>query len=169
MAESGRKKERGKHPQGPTGATINQQDPVFIAAFLYAVSKRAKGPMPDIFGGRNHGSKKAAGSIQRARIHEAHQSATTRGATRGRACETTDTESRREDDPDKDTEPGPRKATQGAGSLSRGKSPRCPGAAATPAEYADWMENALAFMRTKKETPTLSEDTRVSIFSDDTL
>ncbi|CAI5740704.1 unnamed protein product [Peronospora destructor] len=36
------RKKRSKHPLGPTMTTINSQDPVFVAACLYAVSKTAK-------------------------------------------------------------------------------------------------------------------------------
>ncbi|CAH0485356.1 unnamed protein product [Peronospora farinosa] len=35
-------KKKSKHPLGPTMRTINSQDPVFVAACLYAVSKKAK-------------------------------------------------------------------------------------------------------------------------------
>ncbi|UIZ25473.1 hypothetical protein KXD40_006209 [Peronospora effusa] len=41
MAAMNRKK-KSKHPLGPTMRTINSQDPVFVAACLYAVSKKAK-------------------------------------------------------------------------------------------------------------------------------
>ncbi|KAL4111350.1 hypothetical protein PRIC1_003030 [Phytophthora ramorum] len=36
------RKKRAKHPLGPAVATMNDQDPVFVAACLYAVSKQAK-------------------------------------------------------------------------------------------------------------------------------
>ncbi|KAE9000369.1 hypothetical protein PR003_g17417 [Phytophthora rubi] len=41
VATANRKK-RAKHPLGPAMATMNDRDPVFVAACLYAVSKHAK-------------------------------------------------------------------------------------------------------------------------------
>ncbi|KAI9918086.1 hypothetical protein PsorP6_012904 [Peronosclerospora sorghi] len=194
MAEQ-KKKQRGKHPHGPTGATINHEDPVFIAACLYAVSKQAKmnvkqEQLVQAVCGNAKEFDAIVSSIEvqcqtslggatmdrrkRQALFSEHASMKLTKLQRLEQLQEEERAKRQKFSLEAKTTPT---RTQSrvldklykARALSREQIPRCTGVAATPAEYAEWRANALAFMRNKKKTPPSKEDTRVSMSTDDTL
>ncbi|KAG7397494.1 hypothetical protein PHYBOEH_000646 [Phytophthora boehmeriae] len=172
------KRKKAKYPLGPAAATMNEKDPVFAAACLYAVSKQAKmnvnqDKLLEAVCGNARSFDAIVSSIEaqcQASLSGAIVSRRKRRLTAGEQAAKKLTEQQRLEQ--EEVEERVKRQKQSSDTLSvtssqerilqrlriaKGSPAHSPGPArnavsvATPEEYAQWRSMALEFMRRKKD------------------